>query len=135
MVFGASESKKVTDEEFIKDLIKDVGVNAEVKFVTRIGNQTKKSRPIKVVLGTANERWLVLHSLENLKGKISYDGISVAEDFTLFERSMIQEWTKKVKAKNEKEPSDSKYVWRVRGSPFKGLYMKRIEKRWPLSTD
>ena len=24
MVFGASESKKVTDEEFIKDLIKDV---------------------------------------------------------------------------------------------------------------
>ena len=63
------------------------------------------------------------------------DGISVAEDFTLFERSMIQEWTKKVKAKNEKEPSDSKYVWKVRGSPSKGLYMKRIEKRWPLSTD
>ena len=135
MVFGASESKKVTDEEFIKDLIKDVGVNAEVKFVTRIGNQTKKSRPIKVVLGTAHERWLVMHSLKNLKGKTSYDGISVAEDFTLFERSMIQEWTKKVKAKNEKKPNDSKYVWRVRGSPSKGLYMKRIEKRWPLSTD
>ena len=35
---GASESKKVTDDEFIKDLIKDVGVSAEVKFVTRIGN-------------------------------------------------------------------------------------------------
>ena len=48
---------------------------------------------------------------------------------------MIQEWTKKVKAKNEKEPSDSKYVWRGRGSPSKGLYMKRIEKRWPLSTN
>ena len=72
-------------------------------------------------------------SLKHLKGKTSYDGISVAEDFTLFERSMIQEWIKKVKAK--KEPSDSKYVWRVRGSPFKGLYMKRIEKSWPLSTD
>ena len=40
----------LTDEEFIKDLIKDVGVNAEVKFVTRIGNQTKKLRPIKVTL-------------------------------------------------------------------------------------
>ena len=47
MVFGASESKEVTGEKFIKDLIKDAGVNAEVKFVTRIGNQTKKSRPIK----------------------------------------------------------------------------------------
>ena len=50
MVVGASESKKVTDEEFIKDLIKDVGVNVEVKFVKRIGNQTKKLRPIKVTL-------------------------------------------------------------------------------------
>ena len=55
MVFGASENKEVTDEEFTKDLIKDVGINAKVKFVTRIGNQTKKSRPIKVVLGTAHE--------------------------------------------------------------------------------
>ena len=54
-----------------------------------------------------------MHSLKNLKGKTSYDGISVAEDFTLFERSMIQEWTKKVKAKNEKEPSDFKYIWKV----------------------
>ena len=43
MVFGASESKEVTDGEFIKDLIKDVGVNADVKFFMRIGNQTKKS--------------------------------------------------------------------------------------------
>ena len=60
MVFGASESKEVTDGEFIKDLIKDVGVNAEVKFVTRIGNQTKKSRPIKVVLGTA-DGWSCIH--------------------------------------------------------------------------
>ena len=62
MVFGASESKEVTDEKFI-----NVGVNAEVNFITRIGNQTKKSRPIKVVLGTAHERWLVMHSLKNLK--------------------------------------------------------------------
>ena len=51
----------------------------------------------------------VMHSLKNLKGKTSYDGISVTKDM-LFERSMIQEWTKRVKAKNEKEPSDSKYV-------------------------
>ena len=40
---------------------------------------------------------------------------------------MIQEWTKKVKAKNEKEPSGFKYVWKVRWSPSKGFYMKRIE--------
>ena len=73
-----------------------------------------------------------MNSLKNLNGKTSYDGISIVEDFTLCKRSMIQEWTKKVKvkAKNEKEPSYSKYVWRVRGSPSKGLYMKCIEKRW-----
>ena len=38
MVFCVSESKEVTDEEFIKELIKDVGVNAKVKFVSQIGN-------------------------------------------------------------------------------------------------
>ena len=65
MVFGASESKEVTDKEFIKDLIKDVGVNAEVKFVMQIGKQTKKSRPITVVLRTPHERWLVMYSLKN----------------------------------------------------------------------
>ena len=69
----------------------------------------KKSRPIKVVIGISHERWLVMHSLKNLKGKTSYDG-SVAKDFTLFERSKIQEWTKKAKTKNEKEPSGSKYI-------------------------
>ena len=68
----------------------------------------KKSHPIKGVLGTAHERWLVMHSLKNPKGKTSYDVISVAEDFTLFEGRMIQEWTKRVKVKNEIEPSDSK---------------------------
>lgn len=136
MVFGAEETREVSDEEFIKDLIKDVGVDAKVKFFTRIGSQTtNKSRPIKVVLETAHQRWLIMHSLKNLKGKKSYDGISIAEDFTLFERGMIKEWTGKAKARNEKEASDSKYVWRVRGSPSKGLYMKRLEKRWPLSTD
>ena len=41
MVFGASKSKEVTDEVFIKDLIKDIGVNSEVKFFTQIRNQTK----------------------------------------------------------------------------------------------
>ena len=105
-------------------------------------NQCTESRCIagddekKIVCSKCKrEFYLWDSSLKNLKGKTSYDGISVAEDFTLFERSMIQEWTNKVKAKNEKEPSDSKYVWKVRGSPSKGLYMKRIGKRWPLSTD
>ena len=81
----------------------------------------KKSGLIKVVLGTAHERWLVMHSLKNLKDKTLYDGICVAED-KLFERSMIQKWRKKVKAKKEIESSDSKYIWRVRGSPSKRLY-------------
>ena len=44
---------------------------------------------------------------------------------------MIQEWTKRAKTKNEKEPSDSKYVEKVQESPSKELYMKLTEKRWP----
>ena len=38
MIAHEEESKEVTDKEFIKELIKDVGVNAKVKFVSQIGN-------------------------------------------------------------------------------------------------
>ena len=38
MVFGAEESEKV-NEVFVQTLIMDVGVKANVKFVTRVGDQ------------------------------------------------------------------------------------------------
>ena len=42
------------------------------------------------------------------------------------ERKIIKEWTQKAKKRNEKEPTDSKVVWRVRGSPEKLIYLKKF---------
>ena len=135
MVFGAVENKEVNgDGDFVQTLIKDVGVKANVKFVTRIGDRSaKRTRPIKVVLQSAHQRYLVIQGLINLKGNEVYEGISVTEDFTLFERSQIKEWSKKAQERNAKESDDSTFIWRVRGSPSRGLYLKRTEKRWPFS--
>ena len=97
MNFGVEEQKGTSDDKFIEQLLNDVKVSAKVKFVTRIGNQSNHKRPIKVVLESAHQRWLIMHSLTNLKGNTSYNGISITEDFTIFERSMIHEWLKKAK--------------------------------------
>ena len=100
-----------------------------------VGDQSKKARQLKVVLENSHQTFLVINSLVNLKGKKVYQGVSITEDFTLFERSMIKEWSNKGKERNKKEPSDSKYIWRVRGSPSKGLYIKRMEIKVAVLTD
>ena len=64
-----------------------------------------------------------------LKGKPKYKAISITEDLTLFERSVVKEWKKKTDERNEKELSDSNIVWKVRGSPKSGLYLKKISKK------
>ena len=75
MIFDSAENKEVNgDGNFVRTIIKDVGVKAKyVKFVTRIGDRSiKRTRPIKVVLQSAHQRYLVIQSLINLKGKKVY---------------------------------------------------------------
>lgn len=129
MIFGKKEENEVQDDQFVENLIKDVGIDSSVKFMTRIGEPGKKIRPIKVVLESSHDRYLLMKGLVNLKGKLSYEGISITEDFTIFERSIIKEWANKAKERNEREPKDSKFVWRVRGTPSKSLYLKKTEKK------
>ena len=87
-----------------------------------------------VVLQSAHQRYLVIQGLINLKGNEVYEGISVTEDFTLFERSQIKEWSKKAQERNAKESDDSTFIWRVRGSPSRGLYLKRTEKKVAINS-
>ena len=70
-------------------LINNVGVDSHVKFMTRIGEKSSnKNRPTKVVIGSAH-RYLLMKNLANLKGKSTYKGISITENVTVFERSLI----------------------------------------------
>ena len=54
---------------------------------------------------------------------------------TLLERSMIRELSNKAKERSKKEPSDSKYIWRVRGNPSNGLDIKRMKIKVAVLTD
>ena len=87
-----------------------------------------KNRPIKVTFNNASEKEKVMNNLPNLKGKPNFKGISIKEDLTLNERMTIKEFVNKAKEENVKEPSDTKYIWRVRGSPKNGLTSRRFKK-------
>ena len=58
----------------------------------------------EVLLESGDKRYLMM------KGKPMYEGISVTEYYTLFERSIIKEWAQKARERNAKEPSDSNIV-------------------------
>ena len=92
MIFGRYENSEVGDGQFVHELIKDAGVDLNIKFLTRIGVKTEgKVRPIKVVLESGHERYLFLKNLMNLREKPQHEGISIKEDFTPFERSIIRD--------------------------------------------
>ena len=85
MVFGRYENSEVGDDQFVRELIKDARVDLKIKFLTRNGVKTEgKISPIKVVLESGHERYLLLKNLMNLREKPQYERISIKEDFTLF---------------------------------------------------
>ena len=73
-----------------------------------------------VIFHSENDMEKIMKSLINLKGNEDYKGVSVTEDYTLTGRKTIREWREKAKTANDQEPADSKYVYRVRGSPKNG---------------
>ena len=123
IIHGIKECEERTNDDrtSVNNLFHDVGSNSTVKYMTRIGiKRPNYTRPIKVVLESAHEVYLITKKLINLKGNKKYQGISVTEDFTRFERSLIKEWKNKAAERSAREPN---FVWRVRGSPKSGLYL------------
>ena len=60
-----------------------------------------KMRPIKVVLESGHERYLLLMNLMNLREKPQYERISIKEDYTPFERSIIRDDFGQIERTNE----------------------------------
>ena len=57
-----------------------------------------------------------------------FQGISITNDYTLYERQMIQDFVSQAKQKKLKEPEGSKFIWKVCGTPRNGLMIKRFTK-------
>ena len=128
IIHGIKECEERINDDgtTVNNLFNNVGSNSTVKYMTRIGiKRPNYVRPIKVVLESAHEVYLITKKLINLKGNEKYQGISVTEDFTRFERSLIKELKNKAAERSAREPN---IIWRVIGSPKSGLYLKKIHK-------
>ena len=100
----------------------DLKIDDKTKNVIRIGKlQEEKNRPIKITLRNLEDKEKINTNLKNLKSIEKYKRISITNDYTLTQRKIINEWIQK-----EKEPTDSKVAWRVRGSPEKRIYLKKF---------
>ena len=116
-------------------LLKEICVGAvKAKFMVRIGKKEDgKARPLKVTFHNESDKIKVLDNLKQLKGKSDFDGISIKDDFTISERNLVKEYVQKANEKNQSEPVDSEFVWRVRGSPKNRLFLKKVMKEKKIS--
>ena len=72
-----------------------------------------------------------MSSLSCLKGKDEYRVISITHDYNIGERNSVRAHVKEAKEKNEMEPINSAYVWKVRGTPKNGVRVIKLLKRQP----
>ena len=135
IVHGAHEESSTQEEQvnmdktFVDNLLKDVAYKVVPKYIGRVGNKAEgKSRPLKIVFNTDEEKRKLFSNLKALKGVDKYQKVSISDDFTIAERELIKVWAKKAKEKNEVEPPDSNIIWRVRGNPKSGLILRKIAK-------
>ena len=76
------------DKTFVQDIIKEISVGiVKTKSITRVGKtDSGKSRPIKVSFNNIDEKNKVMSNLRFLKGKETYNKVSITEDYTISER-------------------------------------------------
>jgi len=128
------ESGETDDRQFAENLIKELQIGApNISKIERIGmekesgNGTALKRPIKLIMNSEEDKEKVLNNLRHLKGKTLYKSISITADYTYSERQLIKDYRERANIKNDFE-EDKDYIWRVRGTPKNGLFLKRINK-------
>ena len=126
------EESKKSDEDFIATLLESVKVPATYKSFGRVGYDQNKARPIKLVMSCEEDKQKIMSSLGNLKDQEHFHGVSITDDYTLQQRKTIKEWVNKAKQKNNEEAEDSQYIWKARGTPKNGIFLKKLLKRKPI---
>ena len=125
------EEVKQRDIEIVTNFIAELGVEVDYKSIFRLGKNAnaQSKRPIKVIMHSEKDKISIMANLNKLKGKEMYKGISVTDDHTLNERNTIRTWVEKAKSANEKEDPASDYVWKCRGTPKNGMFLKKFKKQ------
>ena len=129
IIHGKEEQTPEEDSLFVREMLKELQIGAiTAKQIERIGAaDPNKGRPIKIVFNNEDEQQKVFLNLRNLKGMNLYKKISIREDYTFTERSLVKNFIQQAKLKNrEEEIKNSNIIWRVRGTPKNGLTLKKF---------
>ena len=130
IIHGKSEGEDTDDKHFAESLIKELQIGApKITKMERIGqeNGPNLKRPIKIVMNSEEEKEKILNNLRHLKGKELYKGIGITADYTYSERQLINSFREKANIQNDLEDNKN-YIWRVRGTPKNGLFLKKFNK-------
>ena len=108
ILYGAAEGTDEEDKELVCNLIKEVCIGAvHPRLCVRIGMKNEsKNRPIKVTFSSFQDKQKLMNNLSNLKGKESFNKISITHDYTINERQLIQQFINEAKIKNEQMPPE-----------------------------
>ena len=115
------------DADYIKDILKKLGVQEKPESITRLGkpNDTK-GRVLKICMKTKTGKESVMSNLSKLKGtEEEFGKISVTEDYTKTEREEIRKFTAKAREQQQNDPTR---VYKVRGVPKNGLRVISYKK-------
>ena len=118
---------KKEDLEYVKQIFTKIGVSSTPTSITRLGQPNEsKSRPLKIVMKSANEKADVMKNLGRLKGTERYFGkISVKDDYTSSEREEIRLLTERAKKETAENPEK---VFKVRGNSKNGWRVVSFQK-------
>ena len=112
---------------FVANFFQTLGIQVSCKSINRLGHyDDAKKRPIKIVMKSIDDKNQIKGNLRKLKNNILFKGFSVTDDYSVMDRQKIKEWSNKAKVANENKAEDATFVFRVRGDPKNGLYLKKF---------
>ena len=137
IIHGKKEDDGTDDKAFAENLLKDLQVRTTaIKEIERMVSKNDLTqcigkRPIKLVLKNKDSKDEIINNLRYLKDSVLYKGISIQQDYTRNERTQIKELSDKAREMNIEEV-EANVIWRVRGTPSTGLFLKKLKTNGTL---
>jgi len=128
IIHGRKELSSSEDNTYIKEMMHALDNPGMPNTIERVGQRNEnKIRPIRIVFNSSDIKEKVYESLFKLKGNTLFKGIHITYDYTYNERKLIKDFSEKARQKTNQEV-DASYIWRVRGSPKNGLFLKKFPR-------
>lgn len=125
------EKEQENDQTYVAGLLNTLALPITYKSISRIGQKDNEKRPLKLVMSSESEKDRFMSRLSNLKNNSNFFGLSITDDYTQYQRKIIKDWVAKANKKNQEECDNSLYIWRARGTPKNGMFLKKLLKKKP----